>query len=167
MKHLVLGGARSGKSRWAEIQVLAQNKQPFYVATGVAGDLEMEQRIAHHRRHRGNEWQLIEEPICLADALKKLDNAANVLLVDCLTLWISNCLHFNCFESERQKLLDVIGQSDADIVMVSNEVGSGIIPLGEVSRRFVDESGWLHQKLAQLCDRVTLVVAGLPLALKS
>lgn len=167
MKHLVLGGARSGKSRWAEMQVIAQNKQPFYIATGVAGDLEMEQRIAHHRRHRGDQWRLIEEPMYLADAIDQLNDPDNVLLVDCLTLWISNCLHFNCLETERQKLLDAIGNSTADIVMVSNEVGSGIIPLGEVSRRFVDESGWLHQRLAQLCDQVTLVVAGLPMVLKS
>ena len=171
IKELILGGARSGKSQYAEQQVLALAKQPIYLATGTAGDSEMAERIAHHQQRRGQHWQLVEEPTALASALKKWDAKDRVILIDCLTLWISNCLiqpqqPEQCLENEKQALLDILPQLRADIFIVSNEVGSGVVPLGQLSRQFVDHSGWLHQALAKMCDRVTLVVAGLPLALK-
>ena len=166
MKWLILGGARSGKSRYGEQQALATAKTAFYLATGKAGDNEMAKRIAHHQAQRANSWTVVEEPINLAQTLLALDDPARVILVDCLTLWLSNCLHENGFESQRSALFEILPLLHSDIIFISNEVGSGVVPLGQLSREFVDYSGWLHQKLAKLCDRVTLVVAGLPLHLK-
>lgn len=169
-KHLVLGGARSGKSAYAEqqIQQLAalESKQLVYVATATAGDQEMSDRIARHQIDRQNDdWLLIEQAIDLASVLN--DASSNqCLLIDCLSLWLSNCLHQDCWEVQKTAYLDAIIRSQADVLMVSNEVGSGIVPMGELSRRFVDEIGWLHQTLAKSCDRVTLIVAGLPSKLK-
>ncbi len=166
MKHLILGGARSGKSRFAETQAQASGKQLVYLATGSAGDKEMTERIAQHQLRRSDAWLLVEEPIALAEALSSLDDANTVVVVDCLTLWLSNCLAENCFEQEKTTLLAVLPQLQCDVLLVSNEVGSGIVPLGELSRQFVDASGWLHQSLAPTCDQVSVVIAGLPLALK-
>ena len=170
MLQLILGGARSGKSALAEqrAQALA-GQQLIYIATGSAGDEEMQQRIALHRaqREQGDmSWLTIEEPLALADALQEHNNAGSVILVDCLTLWLSNCLHHDCWQQQREALLSSLSALKADVLLVSNEVGSGIVPLGELSRRFADESGWLHQALARQCEQVTLVVAGLPLELK-
>lgn len=166
MKELILGGARSGKSAYAERRALASSKVPVYVATGWADDEEMAERIARHRADRGDGWILVEEPLHLAQALLAVDAPDRVLVVDCLTLWLSNCLHMGDWPSARDRLLSVLLQLKADVHLVSNEVGSGIVPLGPLPRRFVDESGWLHQALAGMCTRVTLVVAGLPLTLK-
>lgn len=171
MKELILGGARSGKSDYAEQRALTIDKKHIYLATGTAGDKEMIERIAHHQQRRGAQWQLVEEPVQLANTLQKLDSTDNVILIDCLTLWISNCLinpqqSEHDIEYEKQALLDILPQLRSDIFIVSNEVGSGIVPLGALSRQFVDHSGWLHQALAKICHRVTLVVAGLPLDLK-
>ncbi|MCK9564367.1 MAG: bifunctional adenosylcobinamide kinase/adenosylcobinamide-phosphate guanylyltransferase [Bacteroidales bacterium] len=163
---LLLGGARSGKSRLAEERALASGKHPYYIATATAGDGEMAERISHHRQRRGPQWQLVEAPLHLADTLLDLHGDDRCLLVDCLTLWLSNCLHHGCWPEERDALLKIAGQLKGRVILVSNEVGSGIVPLGELSRQFVDESGWLHQQLAQVARRVTLVVAGLPLELK-
>jgi len=167
MKELILGGARSGKSRYAERQALGSGKMPVYVATGWADDDEMADRIARHRAERGDSWLLVEEPLHLAQALLAVDGAGRVLVVDCLTLWLSNCLHMGDWQTARDRLIQVLPELAADVHLVSNEVGSGVVPLGPLPRRFVDESGWLHQALAGLCDRVTLVVAGLPLTLKA
>jgi len=178
MKHLILGGARSGKSRFAEQQALQtyqasqpQKKQPaskryIYIATGQAGDAEMQSRIAHHQQSRDDYWVLIEEPVHLAAQLNQLDDTNTVVLIDCLTLWLSNCLHQDCFNHEKTQLLHCLAYIKCDVLMVSNEVGSGVVPLGQLSREFVDHAGWLHQALAKQCDHVTLVMAGLPLALK-
>lgn len=165
-KQLILGGARSGKSRYAETLVNLE-KQRVYVATAEALDEEMQARIAQHRSDRGTGWLLDEEPYQLAETLQKYNTTSYSVLIDCLTLWISNCLHANCWEAESQKLLQLIPQLNCQLIMVSNEVGSGVIPMGELSREFVDASGRLHQQLAQRCDRVCLVVAGLPLELKT
>ena len=178
MKSLVLGGARSGKSLAAENRALdlvqsylGQNtKAPLvYIATGWVGDDEMAQRVALHHTRRKERWALIEEQTALADVvlncIKATPNA--VILVDCLTSWISNCLHHNCWSDQRERFLALLDKHAISIVMVGNEVGSGIVPLGELSRTFVDESGRLNQELATLCDEVTLVVAGLSLPLKS
>lgn len=166
MKHLVLGGARSGKSRFAEQRALNLQQPCFYVATGWAGDDEMSQRIAMHQQQRNKHWQLVEEPLSLATALQNMDGRDHIILVDCLTLWLSNTLQHEQWPQQKQALFNVLPQLQADIIFVSNEVGSGIVPLGELSRTFVDQAGWLNQTLAQVCERVTLVVAGLELHLK-
>ncbi|MEM8500340.1 MAG: bifunctional adenosylcobinamide kinase/adenosylcobinamide-phosphate guanylyltransferase [Pseudomonadota bacterium] len=164
-KQLVLGGARSGKSRYAE-RLVNRAKQKVYVATAEALDVEMENRIAQHRIDRGDGWQLVEEPRRLAHVLRQYNNKEYSVLVDCLTLWISNCLHADCWDAQSGELLALIPELECELVMVSNEVGSGIVPLGELSREFVDASGRLNQQLAALFDRVILVVAGLPMTLK-
>lgn len=169
MKELILGGARSGKSRLAEERARHSGMQLLYVATAQAGDDEMATRIQHHRERRGAEWQLVEEPFSLADVLRVRASSDTCILVDCLTLWLSNCLFCDqkdYWELQRRHLLETLPQLPGHIILVSNEVGMGVVPMGEISRRFVDESGWLHQRLAELCDRVTLTVAGLPHTLK-
>jgi adenosylcobinamide kinase/adenosylcobinamide-phosphate guanylyltransferase len=171
IKHLVLGGARSGKSTYAEklaLELIRQNtsnSQLIYIATATAADGEMSKRISQHQARRDDRWLTIEEPVELADTLLQCPGNATVL-IDCLTLWLSNCLHQDCWDSQKTKLLDAVAQITAKVIIVSNEVGSGIVPMGELSRTFVDESGWLHQRLAEQCSDVSLIVAGLPLALK-
>lgn len=170
MKHLVLGGARSGKSTFAENAVLELCKQRklsqrFYIATATAGDDEMTSRIHQHQARRDELWQTIEEPIELANTLLNCP-ADSIILIDCLTLWLSNCLYKECWDTQKTALLEALPKTSADVIFVSNEVGSGIVPMGELSRKFVDESGWLHQRLAEQCSDVSLIVAGLPLALK-
>ncbi|PCK08838.1 MAG: bifunctional adenosylcobinamide kinase/adenosylcobinamide-phosphate guanylyltransferase [Alteromonadaceae bacterium] len=167
MKELILGGARSGKSRFAETRALEGSNKLIYLATASAGDGEMHQRIHHHQERRCERWQLHEEGIALADAMLQFNDTNTTILVDCLTLWLSNCMAQNCVEAQQQALLETLPRLDCDVFMVSNEVGSGIVPLGQLSRDFVDHSGFMHQALAQLCERVTLVMAGLPLALKT
>ncbi|HNN87413.1 MAG: bifunctional adenosylcobinamide kinase/adenosylcobinamide-phosphate guanylyltransferase [Pseudomonadales bacterium] len=169
MKHLILGGARSGKSRFAETVGLATNKKLIYIATSQALDDEMQARIQHHQTSRNARWETIEEPIELAATLQKYATTDTCILVDCLTLWLTNLLLTDetIFLREREALLNALPQLTGDILLVSNEVGMGIVPLDALSRRFVDEAGRLHQQLAQHCDVVSLVVAGLPLTLKS
>lgn len=167
--HLILGGARSGKSTYAEktaIELAGNRRKRVYIATASAGDSEMSERIQQHQQRRDEEWHLVEEPIELATQICRL-NAGDVVLVDCLTLWLSNCLHQECWPTQRDALIDTLSTTEANIIMVSNEVGSGIVPMGELSRQFVDHSGWLHQALAERCDTVTLVVAGLAMPLKA
>ncbi|WP_054113250.1 bifunctional adenosylcobinamide kinase/adenosylcobinamide-phosphate guanylyltransferase [Marinagarivorans algicola] len=169
---LILGGARSGKSRIAEARALATGGQPWYIATAWGadthdGDIEMQQRVAQHKKDRGDAWQLIEEQTALGGALRSIDQPGRVILVDCLTLWLNNCLHHKCWAEQRQALLDCLPALTADVIFVSNEVGSGIVPLGALSRTFADEAGWLNQRVAEHCERVDLVVAGLEMRLKS
>ena len=164
---LILGGARSGKSKLAEQRAVATGLELIYVATATAGDGEMSERIAHHQRRRGEQWALTEEPVALADTLARVHSSTRCILVDCLTLWLSNCLQQRCWNREKARLLEVLPSLTGHIVLVSNETGLGVVPMGELSRQFVDESGFLHQQLAEICQQVTLTVAGLPLALKS
>jgi len=168
--HLVLGGARSGKSHFSEKVAFSlfsktTNGNLIYLATATAGDHEMINRIEHHKERRGPEWQLIEEPLELAAIIEQASSDTTIL-IDCLTLWLSNCLHHDCWLEERNNLIDALKHSSANIIMVSNEVGSGIVPMGELSRQFVDESGWLHQQIAAIANDVTLLVAGLEMPLK-
>lgn len=173
---LILGGARSGKSRVAEERALAwaqaqSGRKLIYIATAVPGDTEMAQRIACHRAGRDAQWQVIECPQQLAQTISEQLAPDTWVLVDCLTLWISNCLHSGSWPGERDNLLALTRElahkpSSGELILVSNEVGSGIVPLGELSRTFVDASGQLHQSLARHSERVTLVVAGLGLELK-
>ena len=164
---LILGGARSGKSRLAEQRCRESGMQLVYVATAQAGDGEMCERIAHHQARRGDVWTLVEEPLDLAGVIQTKATAGHCVLVDCLTLWVSNCLHENNWPQRRQAFFDALSKARGKVIMVSNEVGLGVVPMGELSRRFVDESGFLHQQLGSLCQRVTLVSAGLPLDLKN
>lgn len=169
MIELVVGGARSGKSRYAEQKMLDTGKQCIYLATAESLDEEMERRIETHRGRRAGVWLTVEEPLYLGRALQGTDAPDRCILVECLTLWISNLLKAGpgvSVQEQKQALLAVLPGLTADVCLVSNEVGWGIVPLGELSRRYVDEAGWLHQELARICDRVTLVVAGLPWTLK-
>ncbi|PPD31151.1 MAG: bifunctional adenosylcobinamide kinase/adenosylcobinamide-phosphate guanylyltransferase [Methylomonas sp.] len=173
MIELVLGGARSGKSRYAEQQAMACGLQVIYLATAEAGDAEMHRRIEHHRQRRPAKWQTLEEPIQLAAVLQQHAHPDCCVLVDCLTLWLCNVLFDKqgqlqeaVFAEQRTALLDTLGQCQGQIIMVSNEVGMGVVAADAMTRRFVDEAGFLHQALAQICDRVTLVTAGLPQQLK-
>lgn len=173
MIELVLGGTRSGKSHYAEQQAISSGKQVIYIATAEAGDTEMQARIARHRQDRLSHWQTIEEPVKLATAIENISAENICILVDCLTLWLSNILfdkqgklNQNLFESETDSLLNTLSTFSGQIIFVTNEVGLGIIAMDKMTRRFVDEAGRLHQKIATLSDRVVLVTAGLPLVLK-
>ncbi|KIH82309.1 bifunctional adenosylcobinamide kinase/adenosylcobinamide-phosphate guanylyltransferase [Pseudomonas batumici] len=169
MLQLILGGARSGKSRLAE-RLAAESALPVtYIATSQPLDGELNERVALHRQRRPAHWQLIEEPLELARVLRENAAADACLLVDCLTLWLTNLLMLDDAERlkvEREALLQSLAQLPGEIIFVSNETGLGIVPLGELTRRYVDEAGWLHQALAERCQRVVLTVAGLPLTLK-
>jgi adenosylcobinamide kinase/adenosylcobinamide-phosphate guanylyltransferase len=163
---LVLGGARSGKSRYAE-QIAKLSRSPWiYVATAESFDDEMATRIAEHKGRRGNGWQTIDAPLDLAGALAALPRSATVL-VDCLTLWLSNLmLAERDIEAEIQRLEAAMLAHEAPLVLVSNEVGFGIVPDNALARRFRDFQGLLNQRVAARADRVVLVVAGLPMIVK-
>jgi adenosyl cobinamide kinase/adenosyl cobinamide phosphate guanylyltransferase len=169
MLELILGGARSGKSRLAEKLAAQSGLEVTYIATSQALDDEMAARIAHHRAVRPAAWGLVEEPLELARVLR--DNAApqRCLLVDCLTLWLTNLLMLDDparLDAERQALLDVLADLPGRVILVSNETGLGVVPLGELTRRYVDQAGWLHQAVAERAERVVFTVAGLPMLLK-
>lgn len=169
MRTLILGGARSGKSALAERLAMASGHEVVYIATAQARDAEMAARIAHHRSRRPGQWLGVEEPLALAAALKAHARPGRCVLVDCLTLWLSNLLGDedpSRFDRERNALLEVMPSLTGQVLLVSNEVGLGVVPLGELTRRFVDEAGRLHQALAGQCETVLFVAAGLPLALK-
>jgi adenosylcobinamide kinase/adenosylcobinamide-phosphate guanylyltransferase len=169
MRTLILGGARSGKSALAERLAVDARCAVTYLATAQALDPEMAQRIDHHRARRPAAWACVEEPLALAATLREHAREQHCVLVDCLTLWLSNLLGDadpTRFARERIALLDVVPQLPGEIIFVSNEVGLGITPMGELTRRFVDEAGRLHQALAERCERVLFVAAGLPFPLK-
>lgn len=183
MLHLVLGGARSGKSSFSEKWLLSQlknaNQSATYIATAQALDDEMQQRIKYHRQQRTSEqWQVKECPLRLSELLTELDDNQFVL-IDCLTLWLTNQLMLEIDRHQDETLIaehlsekinslvKAAQKSSATIVCVANEVGLGVVPMGVESRIFVDHAGWLNQKLAKIAEKVTLVTAGLPLTLKS
>jgi adenosylcobinamide kinase/adenosylcobinamide-phosphate guanylyltransferase len=177
---LILGGARSGKSAHAESLATASGKEVIYIATARAADAEMQVRIDHHQQRRPATWVTVEEPLALGDALLDWCSPGRVVLVDCLTLWLSNLLFSEeasfpdvgviplpqLFHEQRARFLHALEQVSGDLVLVSNEVGMGVVPYGAVSRCFADEAGRLNQDAARRCDRAVLVAAGLPLALK-
>lgn len=180
---LVFGGARSGKSAQAERLAAASGKPVTYIATAAVGDDEMAARIALHRQQRSAlyaHWQTVEEQLALGDAIARCSTAGNVVLVDCLTVWLSNLLFSESkeypeigrieaparFSAERARFLHALSHAKGEVVLVSNEVGMGIVPQGAISRWFVDEAGRLNQAVANICERVQLVAAGLPLQLK-
>lgn len=169
MKTLILGGVRSGKSRLAENMAIDSGLPVTYIATASAGDDEMLARIAAHRARRPATWSLVEEPFKLAATLRTHATPDRCVLVDCLTLWLTNLLtdeDEGLLERERAALLDVLPTLPGRVILVSNETNMGVTPLGELSRRYCDEAGRLHQDLARICDRVVLTVAGLTHILK-
>jgi adenosylcobinamide kinase/adenosylcobinamide-phosphate guanylyltransferase len=169
MQQLILGGARSGKSRLAEQLAADSGLAVTYIATSQPLDGEMSDRVRLHRERRPAHWGLVEEPLALADTLQRHAAVGRCLLVDCLTLWLTNLLMLEDsarLGAERDALLRVLADLPGEIIFVSNETGLGVVPLGELTRRYVDEAGWLHQALAERCERVVLTVAGLPLTLK-
>ena len=162
---LVLGGARSGKSRYGEGLIAALPPPWTYVATAEALDAEMAERIAAHRARRGPQWHTIEAPRDVAAALAKCETTP--ILVDCLTLWLSNHLLADAdIDLEMARLDDALTAAKTPIVLIANEVGSGIVPSTALGRRFRDQQGLLNQRIAACAERVILTVAGLPLALK-
>ncbi|OOR85558.1 bifunctional adenosylcobinamide kinase/adenosylcobinamide-phosphate guanylyltransferase [Moraxella canis] len=170
MLTLVLGGARSGKSRHAEAlakQLEQTGKRVIYVATAKADDDEMHHRILRHQNDRPSHWQTIETPVDLAHYLQHFDDQV-VILIDCLTLWMSNLLMLDdkLFDKYKNDFLDHLTSTKADVIMVSNETGLGVVPMGKLTRRFVDEIGFLHQAIAAKADQVIFCVAGLPMTLK-
>ena len=166
MIELIIGGARSGKSTFAERQARDSSLRVTYIATCEARDEEMITRIAHHRERRPAEWRTVEEPLLLADALRREAAADTCVMVDCLTLWLTNAL-LGERKAEIEKLLDALPTLPGRIILVSNEVGWGIVPENALARRFRDEQGRLNQRIAAIATDVTLVVAGLPLSFKS
>jgi adenosylcobinamide kinase/adenosylcobinamide-phosphate guanylyltransferase len=165
MKELVLGGARSGKSAYAQRRAAAFGLPVTTIVTATAGDTEMAARIAHHRASRPADWRTVEAPRALAAALRTEAAPGRCLIVDCLTLWLMNVIDAD-FAAERQALLDALPRLPGEVLFVANEIGLGIVPLGAETRRFRDEAGRLNQDLAAACERVTFVAAGLPLVLK-
>lgn len=173
MIHLILGGARSGKSRYAE-QLATQLAQPVtYIATAQVYDDEFKQRVAEHQVRRPPHWRTVESPFRLAATLQREDKPNAVLIVDCLTLWLAQCICPDCappegvdWAQEHADFLAVLPTLQSTIFLVSNEVGMGIVPLGEINRRFQDEQGRLNQAVAALANQVTFMAAGLPLRFK-
>jgi adenosylcobinamide kinase/adenosylcobinamide-phosphate guanylyltransferase len=173
MRQLFLGGARSGKSGLAEQAAMDSGLPVIYLATAQvshSGEYgSMAQRVAIHKQRRPDDWRLIEEPLALSETMAKLDQQPCCVLVDCLTLWLSNhlCGEVGDIDVSLEQLIEQVSQTRHHLILVSNEVGSGIVPMGELSRQFQDYSGLMNQRLAKVCDEVTLAVAGLPLTLKS
>ena len=163
----VLGGARSGKSAYALREAKALGGRLVMVATAEALDDEMAERIARHRAERGAAWATVEAPLELEDAVRGL-LPRDVAVVDCLTLWLSNLMHADQDVAERtEALIGALHASPADhVILVSNEVGQGVVPDNALARRFRDEAGWMHQAVASACDRVVFVQAGLAQAIK-
>jgi adenosylcobinamide kinase / adenosylcobinamide-phosphate guanylyltransferase len=172
--HLILGGARSGKSAYAE-QLASDAGQPVtYLATARIGDAEFAARVALHRERRPAGWGLVETPLALAEAFSRADGPQRVILIDCLTLWLANLL---CppdgdapqagWQTALDRFVEALPKARARVLIVSNEIGLGVVPMGALTRQYVDELGRLNQRMAALCPAVTLMVAGVPLAIKA
>ncbi len=186
MIKLILGGARSGKSSYAELLAKQSKLAVNVLVTAQIYDQEMQQRVIQHQQQRPKEWKTTETPFELGDAIAQHNQAGTCLLVDCLTLWVTNeLLRFDIehqateltlhWQQQKKALLDALTAAkeqsqvqgaNSEIILVSNEVGMGIVPMGAINRRFVDETGWLHQSIAALADEVYWVVAGLPQRIK-
>lgn len=170
---LVLGGARSGKSSYAEQLAIASGLPVTYIATALVFDDEFGQRVAHHQSRRPKDWSTVEQAHNLAQALQNHAKAGQCVIVDCLTLWLAQCICPDCaqpetldWQSEKAGLLEALPKLAGKVILVSNEVGMGIVPLGAINRQFQDEQGRLNQAVAQLADEVVFIAAGLPIKLK-
>ena len=165
MKILIIGGVKSGKSRHAEklILAMANGIKPVYLATSEFNDSEMKKRITSHRQRRGNKFETLEEPLCLASVLRK--NQCPVL-IECLTMWLNNALHHKYSERKVFAEIDNLLSLECDVVFVINEVGLGIIPENPLARKFLDLSGRIAQKLGEACDEVIWCVAGNSIRIK-
>jgi adenosylcobinamide kinase / adenosylcobinamide-phosphate guanylyltransferase len=164
---LVLGGARSGKSRFAQTLAEASGRQPVLIATAEAMDFEMTERIARHAAARDARWTLVEEPVALAEALRRESHADRIIVVDCLTLWLGKLLLQDAdLAAAARDLAQSAAGLAGPVIFVSNEVGSGIVPENVLARLFRDAQGCLNQALAEACEAVVLIAAGIPLCLK-
>lgn len=168
---LVVGGCRSGKSLFSEKWVSEGFSRKTFVATTVVGDdEEMTRRVELHQNSRSSNWQTIEEPIEIADVLRKSSSATDVFLVDCLTMWLTNLLLNDLSDQEIecrvQDLAEAVEECLVSVVLVANEVGLGIVPESALARRFRDIAGWCNQQIGARCDKVVFVAAGHPLYLK-
>lgn len=164
----VIGGARSGKSRYAQARAEAAGSAPVFIATAEAFDDEMRERIARHRADRDARWSTVEAPRQLPAAIEALNGAGAVVLVDCLTLWVSNLLLADAdIPVAGRRLCDAIARFDGTLILVANEVGLGIVPDNALARAFRDAAGQLNQSVAATAAEVVLLTAGLPLTLKS
>ena len=180
---LITGGARSGKSGYAETLAAQSGLQVVYLATAQAGDAEMEERIRRHRAHRPAGWITVEEPIALGAALRTHARAERCIVIDCLTLWLTNLILAEhsasgvggdvapiepgqLFAAERAHLLDALRTLPGQMIAISNEVGMGVVPLGALNRFFVDETGRLNQAIAAFAEKVVWMVAGCPVVAK-
>jgi len=172
--HLILGGARSGKSAFAEKLALDTKLKVTYVATAQVYDDEFKARIQHHQDRRPSNWVLVEEPHYLSQTLAHLAAPDTCIIVDCLTLWLAQWICLDChppqdvtWAQEREAFLTLLPTLAGQIILVSNEVGMGIVPLGEINRQFQDEQGRLNQAVAKVANKATFVAAGLPIVLKA
>lgn len=164
---LILGGARSGKSGYAETLVSSLPPPWIYVATAEALDHEMRGRIEHHRSRRDERWKTVDAPRDLPETIQRLADVHQPMLIDCLTLWLSNCLLADLdLQESSDRLITALEKAPGPVVLVSNEVGWGIVPDTPLGRRFRDEQGRLNQRVANIADRVVMMVAGLPLTVK-
>jgi adenosylcobinamide kinase/adenosylcobinamide-phosphate guanylyltransferase len=166
---LITGGARSGKSRYAEERAAGLGARLLYLATGEPGDEEMARRIAEHRKRRGERWVTIEEPLQVRRTLAEHQGKVDCAVVDCLTLWVSNLLIQRGEESVTKATEDLIQglpQLNFHLLFVTNEVGWGIVPDNSLARQFRDLSGWANQRIAEVVDEVVLMIAGIPFTVK-
>jgi len=167
---LILGGIKSGKSRLAEsLAGGADGENVLFIATATESDAEMRERIRQHRQSRPAHWTVVEEPLAIASVIQKQSAQHRCVIVDCLTLWLTNlllCDDADQFPRQRADLIAALAESTSPVIIVSNEINMGVVPMGELSRRFCDEAGLLHQELADICDNVILTVAGIPTYLK-
>jgi adenosylcobinamide kinase/adenosylcobinamide-phosphate guanylyltransferase len=169
VKALILGGVRAGKSRHAEKLALQYGGAVRVIVTATAGDEEMAARIAAHRASRPSHWHVVEEPINLGRALREQAGPDSIVIIDCLTLWLTNLLTHSdesLLVRESDSLLDAVRSVPGPVILISNEVGAGIVPVSPLARRFTDITGSLHQRLAEKCDQVVWMVAGIPLTVK-
>lgn len=170
---LTLGGARSGKSSYAEKLATETGLPVTYIATAQVYDDEFKARVQHHKDRRPASWTLVEEPHYLTEALARITAPNQCVIVDCLTLWLAQWICADCnppknssWQSERDAFLKLLPNLSGTIILVSNEVGMGIVPLGEINRQFQDEQGRLNQAVANIADKVSFIAAGLPINLK-
>jgi adenosylcobinamide kinase / adenosylcobinamide-phosphate guanylyltransferase len=163
----ITGGARSGKSSFALKEASGMPGRKAYVATAEALDEEMRKRIEGHRKQRGKEWETFEEPLAIAEVIRKIRGEYGTVILDCLTLWLSNIMHANLdIEAEIERLISTLPSHQISIFIVSNEVGMGIVPENEMARKFRDMAGTLNRRVAEVADEVYLVVAGITLKIK-